>query len=457
VSRSAPELQRTRSLSGPPPGVVRRARSWLRFSGPAVAVARVVGVIAVCGAPELALSSLQQTPLARVVIVAVVGLLGLWMPLGVILAGAILSVRTLAPIDIVGDISGSDLLIMLVIARLVARMISSDSLPISVPSQWLLLFTLWLWFTTVIAEESVTPILRLTVYAFLSIVLAAQSSPRTKNVYLIFGGYAVFELIVSIPAELPGRVLGSTIGDPHQLSILCLAALAPLLAAARTFTFPGRRLLIAFLVVGVLLTRTRGAWGALLVLLVVSQMSRLSGKRLVAILVSFATAGLILYGPVTQAFGLYAQSKSIREETVLRGMRAGIDSPFVGVGWDAELGLLYAPPKSQVLTAARTQPFNVFVSVFAFTGIPGLILWVGFLAHLLRLAIARCRAGFLFLSAFLAFSLSEMTIYAGALGTIIFFVYAGIAQRRPEGGPASLPSPSGQASVPAVASALEPS
>jgi len=393
-------------------------------------VGRVLLVIGVCAGLELALTMPDGSPLARLSVLAVAAAAGLWMPVGVILAAAILSVRVLGSTAVIGSVGVADVLLLLVVARLAVRMIGADAVPISVPSQWLLLFTLWLWLATILSHESITPILRLTLYVLLAVVLASAASPKTRTIYLILILYAAAELIISLPAQLPGRVVGSTVGDPHQLSILCLAALAPLLAAVRTF--PGRRFLIGFLVFGIFATRTRGAWGALLVILVVSQMSRLSSRRLVGIMVGFVTAGVILYGPVTQMFGLNASSKGIREQSVLEGVRAGMEAPVLGKGWNADLSLTGLSRQESDDPSSRTQPFNVFVSVFAFTGLPGLILWIGFLVHLLRVIIARTRTGFLFLAAFLAFSLSEMTIYAGALGTVIFFVYAGICQRPPE-------------------------
>src|SRR5205085_12153307 len=158
-----------------------RAEVAVRSAGPLVAgarsrrlgaklapTARVAAVVGACVGLEYVLTMPSGNPLAKVAVLAAMAVVGVWLPVGAGLAAAILAARLWLGVDVVSQVSIADVLLILVVARLAARMIGADSVPISVPSQWLLLFVLWLWFATILSHESVTPILRLTVYALVA-------------------------------------------------------------------------------------------------------------------------------------------------------------------------------------------------------------------------------------------------------------------------------------------------
>lgn len=341
---------------------------------------------------------------------------------------ALLAMRSIHFHPVLGPLTVTDALLVVFVIRRAWVVLSERRFKVSRANVWLLLFVMWAWLCTLSAGVAVTPLERLTLYAALSVILAADKDPDKRLILAFFLGYAVFEVVVSLPSQWATRLLGLHIGDPHQLSILCLAGLAPLLS--RQFDFKGRRALLVLLLVATVLARARGPIVALAVALLLQNLGTMSRRRIIAAVACLVAGGALIYGPATGFFDLNNQSKDIREQSISRGVQAGLSSPLFGHGWSAQL----APGADQVETGdpditGDQQPYNLFASAFAFLGFPGLVLLLLFISELIRSVADLDRTATLFCAAFLTLSLTEMTIYAQSLGTVIFFVYCGIGQR----------------------------
>ncbi|MEW6155094.1 MAG: O-antigen ligase family protein [Actinomycetota bacterium] len=400
------------------------------LTGPAGRAAVVVGASLIVA---YGLTRPAGTPVNRLGLALVAGSCALLAPPWLLVAAVALSMRSLNLAPVAGPVTVADVLIGVYIARRAWVLLSERRLRFGGPVTWLLLFLGWAWLCTVFSGVGTTPLQRLTLYGALCAVLAADRALDKRALYGFFCAFAVIEVAWSIPSQGSSRLIGLHIGDPHQLSLLAMAGLAPLVAGA--LRPRGWRVLVVLLVMGVLLARSRGpivAMGAMLALPLLGALTRRKVATLMALLV---VGGAALYGPATQAFDLNPASREFREVSIERGLRAGLSSPLFGKGWSANL-----PTDPEEAAARRAQnrafasdvqPYNLLVSTFAFTGVPGVLLLGAFLASSMHTMIGRDRTGVLFATAFLTLSVAEMTLYAQSLGTVLFFIYVGLGLRAP--------------------------
>ncbi|WBB61984.1 O-antigen ligase family protein [Streptomyces sp. WMMC500] len=361
----------------------------------------------------------------------------LLLPRGVLLAAAVVTVHGLGTSalmsPVVGPLLASDLLLLMYLVRVpvlprqeglgAARRLVGPSLA---------LFLAWSLLATVIAGASATPLLRIAVYAAAFMAMSRRGATERRVVYGVVLCYALVNLAGGV-LQGQTRLVGLDIGDPAQAGMLLLAALCPLLSGELRFT--GRWVVAAALLGGILLTQTRGVWFAAVVMLVVWRMPRRSPGRLVVVLLCMAVLGFEIVDSVSQRFGLNGDSVGYRVHSVVNGIRDGMANPVFGSGWGEVSSMEYLRQHLSD-TPEEVLPYNLFISVFAFTGVPGLLLLTLFLAVLLiSLRAARSDAPLLFTVAVLAMSLSEMTLFAGSMLTLLFFVYAGLSFGREDDAP----------------------
>lgn len=350
--------------------------------------------------------------------------LGMLLPPALVLVGAVvlghgLGVAALqAPL--LGPLLISDLLLMLHLLRGLAQR-RAEAKGNGWVAVWLALFLAWSFLSTLFAGTPVTPLLRIAVYGAVFLLLSRRGTDR-RLVYLGVLCYALANLVCGV---LDGqvRLVGVDIGDPFQTGVLLLAALCPLLTSE--LRFRGRWVVSAVLVWGIFLTQTRSVWFATIVVLVVWMQKNISALRLVVILAGLTLAGLTMVDLVTQWLHLNSSSAVLREQSVMAGIRSGLEQPVLGSGW-GHASTMDNFHVSGWDAMRQVLPYNLFVNVFATVGLPALLALVLFLGALLRRLARRRDAPLLFTVAVLAMSLTEMTLYAGSMQTLLFFVYAGM-------------------------------
>ncbi|MGR8010906.1 O-antigen ligase family protein [Streptomyces hypolithicus] len=350
--------------------------------------------------------------------------LGMLLPPELLLTGAVVLGHGFAITALQAPVAGplliSDVLLLAYLLRVVAERRPSAERNGSV-NLWLALFLGWSFLATLYAGLTVTPLLRITAYCAVFVLLSRRWVDRR----LVYYGVLCYALANLVGGVLLGqqRLLGVDIGDPSQTGALLLAALCPLLTSE--LRFRGRWFVGAVLFCGIFLTQTRGVWFATVVVLVVWAQKKLSAVRIAAVLAGLGLAGLQMVGLVTQWLGLNSFSEVLRRQSVVNGIRSGLENPVFGSGW----GHVSSMDHFQVAGWNPTRyvmPYNLFVNVFAAVGLPALLALVLFLGGLLRRQACRRDAPLLFTVAVLAMSLTEMTLYAGSTQTLLFFVYAGM-------------------------------
>jgi hypothetical protein len=238
-------------------------------------------------------------------------------------------------------------------------------------------------------------------------------------------GLALVEFLLSI-GEVGVRLRGVHVDDPHQMGFLLIASLAILLS--RSAPFPARPAVIGILYFGVLATRTRGVWLAGIVVLAVSLLPNLSGRRVVVVILGAVVAGLLLFGPATRMFDLNPASADIRQDAVSAGLQVATEHPAFGLGWTSkDLQVDELDPESGL------RPYNVFVFLAVVAGVPAAVIFLLLLLDALQLAARFHFGALLFISAFTAFSVSEATLYPGSLTAPLFFFFFALAANRSRG------------------------
>lgn len=347
-----------------------------------------------------------------VAVAGVVALAALWaLPAWVAVALAIVLFRSV-PDAVVGPLSVSDVLILVWVYR---RLLEHRLPSFRRADIWLLGFLAVGFVSTFVHGIDLAPMLRIALYGAV-FLYATLDAGLMAPVITTIRRYAIGVVLVSAAVQLPGRMTGVTIGDPQQLGVLVLAALA----------FGGsdmprwQRVLLWF---GVAATLTRGVWLAAAVLLAVQRRPRRSSY--VATALAVAVIALLLYGPVTSAFELNPESAQLRSGTIESGLEAGIASPLLGTGWAAPLEVVRDETGRVV---EGRPPFNVLVAVFAYLGICGVGAYGMFLWSSLGTLQHRCRDAFVFAATFIVLSMVEPLLYAGSLATFLFFLLTGLGR-----------------------------
>ncbi|WP_237519646.1 O-antigen ligase family protein [Streptomyces sp. HUCO-GS316] len=286
---------------------------------------------------------------------------------------------------------------------------------------FLVVFLAWSFLATTLAGTSVTPLLRIAVYGAVFLILSRRGADRS----LLYGMVVCYAVVNVVGGVLQGqtRLMGLDVGDPGQMGALLVAALCPLLTAELRFS--GRWIIGAVLLYGIYLTQTRSVWFATIVVLVIWAQKKLSLSKVIVILLLLAALGLMAVDWVTQQFGLNEYSTYLRTQSVVNGIHNGLAHPLLGSGW----GQVASMGHFQPLTSEAVDPvypYNLLISVFTFVGVPGVLMLVLFFGGLLRHLVSRRQAPLLVTLDFLAHSVTEMSLYAASMQTLLFFIYAGI-------------------------------
>ena len=285
---------------------------------------------------------------------------------------------------------------------------------------------------TVRAGYGDTAFLRLGAYLTM-VGLAATIARPEESLAAVrsFVGVAVGQAVAAlvgvtdtIATGLPlGRYIG-TYGDPFQFGI-AMAAAALIVAEAPRMAGIGGRIrwpLVAFLLVALLGSNTRGAWGATLVagiaiIALRQQRTRsqpwlrfLFGFILGASLVSLAAAVTI----AAPALGLNPVSTRIRIDSITDTWRFFVQNPLSPQGLGNYPAQLPAYNTILALSVALTPLFALALAVFAITSVQS----ASDLAE---------RGLFGALVAFCAATLTENIVYAGSAATVSWLLLSGLA------------------------------
>ncbi|MFF0051721.1 O-antigen ligase family protein [Streptomyces sp. NPDC005498] len=348
--------------------------------------------------------------------------LGMVLPPALFLTGAIVLSHGLGIAALQAPLAGplliSDVLLLVHLMRVVAQRRTTAVHNGSV-SLWLALFLAWSFLATLFAGITVTPLLRIAAYCAAFLLLSRRGTDR-RLVYLGVLCYALANLVGGVLQGQP-RLVGMDIGDPFQTGALLLAALCPLLTSE--LHFRGRRFVGALLLYGIFLTQTRSVWFATVVVLVVWAQKKLSAAKIITILAGLGLTGLQMVDLVTQWLDLNSFSAVLRRQSVINGISSGLKNPAFGSGWGHVSSMVHFQDWNAI---RQVMPYNLFIYVFASVGLPALLALVLFLGELLRRLTSRRGAPLLFTVAILSMSLTEMTLYAGSLQTLLFFIYAGM-------------------------------
>ncbi|TFV32564.1 O-antigen ligase domain-containing protein [Streptomyces sp. T1317-0309] len=195
--------------------------------------------------------------------------------------------------------------------------------------RWLALFLAWSFLATLYAGVPVTPLLRIAVYCAVFLLLSQRGIDRR----LVYLGVLCYALVNLVGGVLQGqqRLTGVDIGDPFQTGALLLAALCPLLTSE--LRFKGRWVVGAMLLCGMFLTQTRSVWFATLAVIAVWAQKKLSAGRVLLVVASLGLMSLKAVDLVTQWLGLNSFSAVLRTQSVINGIRSGLENPVLGSGW----------------------------------------------------------------------------------------------------------------------------
>jgi hypothetical protein len=356
-------------------------------------------------------------------------LVGLLVPGAALLPGSIIATSGGLQTSFVGPLIAADLVMIFWLSRTLGvgpntRLRSGTRGPIVV----LVTFLGWAIFTSGLSGESITPLLRISLYAAILIQLS-KAWTNARVLYAVVMAFALINVVGGV-AQGQSRLVGLYVGDPAQMGALILAGLIPMVA--KELRFPGWWIASGVLVAGLWLTQTRIVWFATIVATTAFIMSRrITRFRRGAVLLILGVGALIgfkVVGEVTFRLGLNADSADYRLDNIAAGLRSGLAHPLTGAGWANPVAVDNLGQVHQGTSTAL--PYNLFVNVFAATGFPGVILLSLFLWMLLGRLVVRADAPFMFVVVFLAMSLTEMPLFAGSLLTVLFFVYAGLGLSR---------------------------
>ncbi|MFK4106524.1 O-antigen ligase family protein [Streptomyces sp. NPDC019531] len=341
------------------------------------------------------------------------------------LAGAVVLGHGLGMAGLQAPVAGllliSDVLLLTYLLWSLAQRPTGKAAPTGLVGLFLVVFLAWSFLATTHAGASVTPLLRITVYGAVFLILARRGADRR----LLYGIVLCYALVNVVGGVWQGqtRLIGLDVGDPGQLGALLVAALCPLLTAE--LRFAGRWIIGAVLLYGIYLTQTRSVWFATIVVLVIWAQKKLSLYKVIVILLLLAALGLMAVDWVTQEFGLNEYSTYLRTQSIVNGIHNGLEHPLLGSGWGQVASMSHFQPLTSE-AVDPVYPYNLFIGVLTFAGAPGVLMLVMFFGGLLRHLVSRRQAALLVTLDFLAHSVAEMSLYAGSMQTLLFFIYAGM-------------------------------
>jgi hypothetical protein len=347
--------------------------------------------------------------------------LPMWVPLLVALAAAWM--RVLFP-GLAAGLEISDVALAVFLCRW-AFEFATRELPTQIPAatKWLIVFFLWAWVAMELSHGAQVPALgRVTLYG-LVFVAASLTPGLARPTFIGTTAILVGQMIAATAGWTQlGTSMTGFVGDPHQFGELGMASLA----GAQLFRRRSSRLLLSSLsIAAMIFSFRRGIWiaGTIETGVILFAGARRRWQRVSVGLAGAAILAILVFWfqqAFTPELGLEPGSLSLRVVSWQTGVALVSASPWIGSGWSAALPV-----------GGAVVPYNLWINVAASLGIPAAILLAGFFLSLLhsfvRSAGAVATAAFAYLLAFLVLSLSEMTVYAAAPGTIAFFVLMGTA------------------------------
>lgn len=317
------------------------------------------------------------------------------------------------PSNVVGALTASDLVMLLVVVRASPSLRDVKQHRHSMHSGFGLLLVAVLVAASMVSGGSLTPLIRLALIVAFGFALGLS----IQNMHALRAGLTVllaYEVGMAL-VNTPSRLAGSVIQDPAQLGTA--AALLFFLWRLPARSQLGRVAGLVLSVVGVVWSFTRGVWFAFVI--------SLAGIRVArhAPVVSLAAVPIIAYitfgfaDRVTAYFGLNRASAAFRSSSIEAGLQDFLASPLIGNGWSYEARSLLP---GQLASSGAT--YNVLVYVGAAAGIVGLSALVLYLA-VIALALRKDAAAFVLVLFFLGSSMTEMPLYpqsfSGLLGLAV--------------------------------------
>jgi len=146
-------------------------------------------------------------------------------------------------------------------------------------------------------------------------------------------------------------------------------------------------LVVLFILIGLFLTQSRGAWIAFIFLILTVPLLRWRrGWILVCILVCI-TAGAAFYIGTEKIIRAFTVHTSSRLEIWKRAIYMIEDFPLTGIGMGSFLEVLKSIyPNSPTTSANASHAHNIFLQIAVDLGIPGLIAWIAILIGIVAIS-----------------------------------------------------------------------
>lgn len=315
-----------------------------------------------------------------------------------------------------GELGFGDLVAIFYVTRLT---LGSRILDVRLSPSRITLIAFFGWAVLVTAPQSglLWPLLHIILYAAVGVALTHSPSAGNGLLWTVLG-LALFETVVHLP-DMFSRLQGVVLADPAQTGTLLIAALlvVPLLPLPPNGLIAVRTLLIA----GIVATQTRSVWFALCVVAVAALLPRRWYLPTVLPLL-MAPPALLAATQVTLLFGLNGESLALRLQSISEGLRKLSEKPVTGHGW--------AFREVSPLDFANGIIYNLWVQLGVATGLIGVALFALYV-WLLSSETAGNPIAYLFLTAVLAMSLTEVPFYGGSIVALLFFALTSIRRREP--------------------------
>jgi hypothetical protein len=324
---------------------------------------------------------------------------------------AVFAVKGLGSTDLAGQIIGQMRLTDLCLVAFVVRHVAASRALGRPPAHAVAAgaFLAWTAIVTVASGVSTSPIVRIALYVVAGLCVARDRRSR-DGLQIAIVVYACVEMALSI-WQIPGRLVGVTLGDPGQFGTLM--TVAGVVVALRVKPLPVRAALLGYLGIGVVFCLTRSVWFATAMTVAVVFLQ--SRGRIVPIVVPAvgALVGLPLVPWLTELAHLNPVSGTLRTESMELAIQTFRENPLTGLGWAYASG-----PDALV----QLNAYNLWLFVAASTGAVGVALFATWILLIARDLGARHRVGYLALTLMLAMGLSEMPIYAGSIVSLIYLL-----------------------------------
>jgi len=374
------------------------------------------GFIACCGALGLVLTRSPKLAVA-VVAIAVAALLPSWL----LVTASLVTVRGLGGLlPSAGLPSWQTVSALLVLTAVVKWTLARRRHSHGRPSRLALLVAalmVWLLVTAIALGTVLTAPLRLVPFALIPLVYFEDARGEQKLLRGIVA-FALIEAALSIK-QFPTRLYGIHVRDPHEMGFLLVGSLAVVISDTVHLKHP--RWVTAALLVSIAATRTRGVWLAALVLLALWIIPRATGRRALLLAAGAVVVGALLFSPLSHAFDLNPHSSSIRTQSVSAGLKNATHHPIFGEGWSSTK-VVPGVPKPP-----GDRPYDLVVFFAVVGGFPAALLALLMLIEAAHTASRRHFGALLFFGAFIAFSVSESTLYPGSLTAPLFFIFCALA------------------------------